>query len=598
MSRGDSAAACHVRPRAGPRVETGVALEDRLDKRDFVVRFAGEANVVTATEALASAAASAGYHVYTFATFPSQILGGPIWTQVRISTTPVTSQGDYPDVLVAFNKYGYDHHMSELRAGGVIIYNSKEFDLPNDGKSFGIDVEALAKEVGNPRATNFVIVGAIAEEIGLDLDDIRRFNKAKYTRGRPSDEQIISSNDAAVDLGAQAARDSGIHIDDIADPSPPDYEQIMIESSDAIGIGAMAAGLEYYAGYPISPATKILIWMESRLLGEDHFVHQVSSEIESINALIGASYTGRKVMTATSGPGLALMSEGLRLAWMAEIPLVVVDVQRGGPATGLPTKTEQSDLFACIHPAHGDVKLPVIAPGDLEECIFGAAKAVNWAERYQGPVILLSELVLSERKQNIRMPDLSLIKVENRQVYSGQNGYRRYGAAELSPMPLPGGPGAYIANGSEHDGFGDTTHLGEVHVHGTNRRFSKLNLLNDGDYEEINPEASVVMMPWGGTKGPAREAFETLRDRGVDIGWFYTMYLHPLPEGALDILLSKDLVIVPELNFQGQWSALLRMDRVKAESITQYTGLPFKAGALADRIETMVRRHQEGKVPV
>ncbi len=291
------------------------------------------------------------------------------------------------------------------------------------------------------------------------------------------------------------------------------------------------------------------------------------------------------------------MSEGLGLAWMAEIPLVVVNVQRGGPATGLPTKTEQSDLFACIHPAHGDLKLPVIAPGDLEECIFGAARAVNWAERYQGPVILISEMVLSERKQNIRKPDLSRIKVEERQVYTGQNGYRRYEASESSPMPLPGGPGAYVANGSEHDEFGDTTHLSEVHVHGTRRRFGKLNLLNDGDYEEINPEASVVMMPWGGTKGPAQEAFETLQERGVDIGWFYTMYLHPLPEGALDILQSKDLVIVPELNFQGQWSALLRMDRVRAESITQYTGLPFKASALADRIETMVLRQQEGKVP-
>ncbi len=245
-----------------------MALEERLDKRDFIVRFAGEANVVTATEALASAAANAGYYVYTFATFPSQIIGGPIWTQVRISTDPVTSQGDYPDLLVAFNEYAYVNHMPELRAGGVTIYNSKEFDLPDDEKSFGIDVEAMAKEVGNPRATNFVIVGAIAHEIGFDLDDIRNFNKEKYTRGRPSDEQIISSNNAALDLGAEAARTSGIQIEDIAPSNPPDYEQIMIESSDAIGIGAMAAGLNYYAGYPISPATKILTWMESRFLGK------------------------------------------------------------------------------------------------------------------------------------------------------------------------------------------------------------------------------------------------------------------------------------------------------------------------------------------
>ncbi|NQW17240.1 MAG: 2-oxoacid:acceptor oxidoreductase family protein [Chloroflexi bacterium] len=567
-----------------------------MEKRDFVVRFAGEANVVTATEALASAAASAGYYVYTFATFPSQILGGPIWTQVRISTVPVFGQGDYPDLLVAFNKYGYDTHHVELRPGGVTIYNSKEFDLPEDGLNFGIDVEALAKEVGNPRATNFVTVGAISQEIGFSLDDVKAFNKTKYSRGRDSDAQIIESNNAALELGAHAARDSGISIESIAAAIPPDYEQVMVESSDMIGLGAMAAGLDYYVGYPISPATKILIWMESRMVGENRFVHQTSSEIESINTLIGAGFAGKKVMTATSGPGLSLMSEGLGLAWMAEIPMVVVNVQRGGPATGLPTKTEQSDLFTCIHPAHGDVRMPVIAPGDLEECLFGSAKAVNWAERYQGPVILLSEMVLSERTQNIKKPDLSKIVVEERKVYTGDNGYHRYASEELSAMPIPGGPGAYVANGSEHDEFGDTTHLASVHVHGTHRRFGKLSLLNDGTYEEFNPEASITMMPWGGTKGPAREAFEILRERGVDIGWFYTMFLHPLPDGALGILKSKDLVIVPELNYQGQWSALLRMDRVKAESITQYTGLPFKAGLLADRIETMVLQHQEGKI--
>jgi len=571
-------------------------LEERLEKRDFVVRFAGEANVVTATEALASAAASAGYYVYTFATFPSQILGGPIWTQVRMSVDPVFGQGDYPDLLVAFNKYGYDTHHPELRAGGVTIYNSKEFDLPVDGLNFGIDVEALAKEVGNPRATNFVTVGAISQEIGFALDDVKAFNKIKYTRGRDSDAQIIDSNDAALELGAQAARDSGIFIESIGASNPPEYEQIMAESSDMIGLGAMAAGLDYYVGYPISPATKILIWMESRMVGENTFVHQTSSEIESINTLIGAGFAGRKAMTATAGPGLSLMSEGIGLAWMSEIPLVIVNVQRGGPATGLPTKTEQSDLFSCIHPAHGDVRIPVIAPGDLEECLFGSAKAVNWAERYQGPVILLSEMVLSERTQNIEKPDLSKIVVEDRQVYTGENGYHRYEAEEVSPMPLPGGPGAYVANGSEHDEFGDTTHLATVHVHGTHRRFGKLNLLNDGTYEDINPDASVVMMPWGGSKGPAREAFEALKDRGVDIGWVYTMYLNPLPDGLLDLLKSKDLVIVPELNYQGQWSALLRMDRVNAESITQYTGLPFKSGLLADRVETMVMQHQEGKV--
>ena len=567
-----------------------------MEKRDFVVRFAGEANVVTATEALASAAAAAGYHVYTFATFPSQILGGPIWTQVRISTSPVLSQGDYPDLLVAFNKLGYDNHHLELQDGGITIYNSAEFDLEDDPRGFGIDVEDLARQVGNPRATNFVTVGAIAAEIGFNLEDIEEFNRKKYTRGRPSDEQIIFSNNAALHLGAEAAQESNVKIDDIESPTPPQYEQVMMDASDAIALGAAAAGLDYYAGYPISPATKILIWMETRFISKDRFVHQVSSEIEAINTCIGAGFAGRKVMTATAGPGFSLMSEGIGLAWMAEIPLVIVNVQRGGPATGLPTKTEQSDLYSSMFPAHGDIRLPVIAPGDIEECFLAGAKSLNWAERYQGPVALLSEMVLTERKQNIRRPDLSAVEQESRQVYIGDNGYRRYETEEISPMPIPGNPGAYVANGSEHDDFGDTTHLASVHVHGTHRRFGKLAVLNDGTYEEENPDAKIVVMPWGGSKGPAKEAFNTLRERGVDIGWAYTMYLHPLPTGFLEKLRSKDLVIVPELNFQGQWSGILRMDRVIAESITQYTGLPFKGSELVDRIEAMIRQHQHEKV--
>ena len=153
------------------------------------------------------------------------------------------------------------------------------------------------------------------------------------------------------------------------------------------------------------------------------------------------------------------MSEGLGLAWMAEIPVVIADIQRGGPSTGLPTKTEQSDLFAVLSPAHGDVRLPVIAPGTVEECFYGAVMAFNWAERYQGPVVLLSEHTLSERQQNIPKPDLSDLVIENRKVYSGENGYLRYEAHELSPMPIPGTPGNYVANGSEHDAMGDTTHL-------------------------------------------------------------------------------------------------------------------------------------------
>lgn len=287
------------------------------------------------------------------------------------------------------------------------------------------------------------------------------------------------------------------------------------------------------------------------------------------------------------------MSEGLGLAWMAEIPIVVVDVQRGGPATGLPTKTEQSDFLSALNPAHGDIRLPVIAPGTVEECFYATVSAFNWAERYQGPVIILSEHSLSESQQNIRKPDPDKIAVENRQTYKGANGYHRYDGLKLSAMPIPGNPGSYVANASEHDGMGDTTHLPIRHIQMTERRFSKLRLLEDGSFESKNSDSSIAIMPWGASKGPALEAYEHIAKKFDNVAWYFTMYLHPLPPKLLEELQTKKLVLVPELNYLGQFSSFLRSQGIQAESITQYTGLPFKVNDLVKRISDRIQKFGE-----
>ena len=509
-----------------------------LKKTDFVVRFAGEGGqgFLSAAVGFAGANTQAGYHAQTFATFPSQITGGPTWMQARISTEPILSRGDSLDVLVVFNDYSYETHKDEVREGGVILFDSDQLQLP-------------------------ICVHVVV---------------------------LVPQNIEALKLGKDAAAASGFSLGELAPPEAPQYEQIFTNGNTALSLGAMQAGVNFYVGYPISPATTVLVWMEENLVGEGKFVYQVSSEIEAINALVGAGYSGAKAMTATAGPGFSLMSEGLGLAWMAEIPCVVVDVQRGGPATGLPTKTEQSDLFAALHPAHGDVSLPVIAPGTVEECFYAAVAAFNWAERYQGPVIVLSEHSLSEREQNFRKPDIESITVENRIVFTGDNEYFRYQDSKMSPMPLPGGPGSYVANASEHDPMGDTTHLPERHIQMTERRFKKLELLEDGAYESQNIDASIALMPWGGSKGSSREAYTQMIEGEIDLAWYFTMYLNPLPKALLEELLTKHLVIVPELNYQGQFSSYLRSKGVKAESITQYTGLPFKVNDLVDRISDRI----------
>ena len=567
-----------------------------MDKDDLIVRFAGEGGqgVVTSAEGLAQAATQTGYNAQTFATFPSQILGGPTWTQTRISVNPVLSSGDELDVLVCFNEQAYMNHSESLSDDGVIVYNSAEFELTDNDSAIGIDFDELAKSTGNTRAANMVVIGALAELVSMKQAILDEFVTKKFTRGRPNDQEIIDSNIKAMGLGRTEVKQRGISIGQLNPSKKPDYEQVLMNGNLAISLVAMHAGVDFFAGYPISPATPILLFMEKNLPAKGKFVFQVSSEIESITALVGAGFAGAKAMTSTAGPGLSLMSEGLGLAWMAEIPLVVVNVQRGGPATGLPTKTEQSDLMSTMFPAHGDIRLPVIAPGSVEECFHGAVTAVNWAERYQGPVILMSEMALSERNQNLRKPDLSKIPVEKRQVNLDSNGYQRYDQSGVSPMPIPGGPGSYVANGSEHDGIGDTTHLAERHVQMTHRRWNKIKVLEDGDFEADAVDSPIALVPWGGTKGPAREAYDKLIKSGTDIGWLYTMFINPLPPDMLTQLRQKELVIVPELNYQGQFSMVLRSMGVNAISITQYTGLPFKVKDLVERVTEQIESYKQG----
>ena len=559
---------------------------------EIVVRFAGEGGqgVVTAAEILARAVSSVGFHSLTFATFPSQILGGPTWTQARLSRTPVLSPGDTIDILVAFNSQAYDEHRPEVREGGVILLDPSVTPDPTDvaHRCIAVPFDDLAKQTGEARAANMVVMGGLSHLINVGLDLFKEFVSRRFA-GRAG---VVEANHMALDLGfAHLAEEEPIA--DLGDPEPPDYDQLFIKGNEALAIGAMHAGIDFFIGYPISPATPILVFMERNLIGPGKVAIQASSEIESITGVLGAGFAGKKAMTATSGPGFTLMGEGIGLAWMAEIPGVVIDVQRGGPATGLPTKTEQSDLLAALAPAHGDSRIPIIAPGTVEECFYAAVHAFNWAERYQGPVLILSEHSLAERAQNVPKPDLSKVPVTGRVTYTGDNGYLRYDAAELSPMPIPGGPGSYVANGSEHDSYGDTTHWPARHVHMTERRFSKLKLLEDGHYEAERTSAKIAVFPWGGSKGPVREAYDLLRAADADLSWYYTMFVSPMPPALVEELRRKDLVIVPELNYQGQMAMVLRSMSVNAEAITQYTGLPFNAKQLSERIEERIARAGE-----
>ena len=241
-------------------------------------------------------------------------------------------------MLVAFNQEAYDNHVEEVREGGVVIYDSAQLELEDDDNSFGMPIQKLARSTGNNRADNMIVIGAVARLVNLPHEYLEQFVVQRFTRGRPNDQQIIDSNIQALGLGRDQAAESGFHLGDIDKAEKPTWKQLLIKGNDAVSLGSVAAGVNFYVGYPISPATPILLWMERNLIGPDKFAYQVSSEIESIAAILGAGFAGKKAMTATAGPGFSLMNEGLGLGWMAEIPIVVVNVQRGGPPPVCPPR--------------------------------------------------------------------------------------------------------------------------------------------------------------------------------------------------------------------------------------------------------------------
>ena len=372
--------------------------------------------------------------------------------------------------------------------------------------------------------------------------------------------------------------------------------------NDALCMGSMAAGCRYYAGYPITPASDIMETLAKAMPKVDGVLMQTEDEIAAITAIIGASFTGAKAMTATAGPGLSLMVEALGLATMEEIPIVVVDVQRGGPSTGMPTKTEQSDLNLAIYGCHGDAPRIVIAPTNAEDCFYTAVQAFNLAEKYQVPVILLSDQHLSQRTQGILRPDLSKLEIIQRRQAPSTNGsspqeFDRYEMTEdyISPMPLPGKHHQhYVATGLEHDEHAHINYSPEAHIRMTEKRTKKIEPATE-EHDMVrrygSEEAQLGLIAWGSSEGPIREAIERAEAKGYKVAALIFKLLSPLPEKAARAFIeSIPIVSVVELNASGQFANYLQSRLcVPLKRFNIYTGLPFKAGDIEQYIEGVLQ---------
>ena len=571
-----------------------------MPTQDLVIRIAGEAGegVLSTGQLLAQAAARGGFQVITYFSPPAEIKGGPSFFQIRLSGGALYAEGDVLDILLAFNHEAFERNIAELRPGGLLIYDSSELTPPDSlqYRSVALPLTEIAKtQLKFELGKNVVAVGATAALFGLSTEHISRLLRERFGR---KGEEILNKNFAALDAGIRYVEE---HISDRSsyglEPGDISPDVIVVSGNQAVGLGALAGGLEFFAGYPITPASDIMEFLAENLPKVGGSVVQAEDEIASIGMVLGASYAGKRAMTSTSGPGLSLMVEMLGLGSMAEIPAVIVDTQRAGPSTGMPTREEQGDLYLAAYGGHGDVPRIVLAPTSVADCFDQTVNALNLSERFQVPVVVLSDTVLAVRTQNIRQPDLGSVHVESRLKYkpNGADGvYRRYDPDApdgVSAMSVPGQPGGqYAATGLEHSDRSRPRYDQRTHAAMTEKRHRKLEAalfaappaLRYGD-----PDAPIGVVTWGSTAGVVVEAIDQLRIRGIAVDLIAPKMLRPLPDHELaDFLASKQVVLCPEINYTGQFADMLTARyRRELVRVNAYGGVAFKVGRIVDEIE-------------
>jgi len=567
-----------------------------MPKSDIIIRIGGEGGegVISAGDMFSTGAARTGFHVFTFRTYPAEIKGGHAWYQIRVGDKRVLSIGDGVDVLIAFDGEAYDRHLGDVNEHGVVIYDP---DRVHVGESNGrimypIPLQRIAREkLDFQRGKNVLTLGIMAGLFGLEPNSLEDLVRSRLKRRA----ELLSKNLEALHYGydytRQIRKEDGYYLG-----TSDHVSRLVMSGNDAIVVGALHAGCRFYAGYPITPASEILEAMARELPKLGGVFLQGEDEMASLASCVGASFAGTKAMTATSGPGFSLMTELMGLASMTEVPLVIVDAQRAGPSTGMPTKLEQGDLFQALYGGHGDFPRIVMAPASVEDCLFEIVHAFNLAEKYQMPAIFLSDQSLSHRTESLELPDVSGLTAVNRERPKDGDlaSYSRFRVTEsgVSPMSQPGVDiqGAYVAPGLEHDESGHPDLEPAIHEIMTQKRFRKLATLQS----ELEPtprygseKPRVGIIGWGATEGAIREAVDRALAAGYEVAALHPRVLNPLPEKELgDFIDSVEHVIVPEVNYQGQMAHHLAATfGFKPVRLNKYGGLPFTPGEIFRKIE-------------
>ncbi|GFN31816.1 2-oxoacid:acceptor oxidoreductase subunit alpha [Paenibacillus xylaniclasticus] len=533
-----------------------------------------------------------GYYLYGYRHFSSRIKGGHTNNKIRISTQPIRAISDDLDILVAFDQESIDLNAHELRSGGVVVADAK-FNpvIPEgiDARLFAVPITAIAEELGTSLMKNMVASGASWALLGLPLEV---FNKAVEEEFGRKGQAIVEKNVEAVKRGAEfILEQAGGPLDEFKLEEADGKQKLFIIGNEAIGLGSIAAGCRLMSAYPITPASEIMEYLIKKLPKFGGTVIQTEDEIAAVTMAIGANYAGVRTMTASAGPGLSLMMEAIGLAGMTEQPLVIVDTQRGGPSTGLPTKQEQSDLNAMVYGTHGEIPKVVIAPASIEDCFYDMIEAFNVSEQYQVPVIVMTDLQLSLGKQSCEVFDYDSIHINrgklvtNVPVSEDNALFKRYELTEdgISPRVLPGEKGGlHHVTGVEHDEVGRPSESAVNRKKMMDKRLNKLNGLRIRDAIRVdathsNPDLLIIGM--GSTGGTIDEARRRLEADGITSNHVMIRQIAPFPAEELSAYLNgAKRVIVLENNATAQLASQIKMHAGYADKIhnlLKYDGNPF-----------------------
>ena len=538
---------------------------------------AGGDGVVSAGESLLTAAALEGYHGIMTKSFGSQIRGGEASCRLRLATRPVLTPNGPLDVAVALNWEDFKRFGWELpvEPATIMIYESNTGvapdKLPLEGVTpaavFSVPITEMAvKHAGTDKAKNIVVIGLLAGWFGIGCESMLEGIRKKFAK---KGAEVAEGNARAFQAGLEFAQAHPLAMDrKLAVPQTGREAKLLTDGNDMCAAAAIFAGCSFFAGYPITPSTEIMQFLDREIWKYGGTLLQAEDEIASIGAVVGASFAGKKAMTATSGPGMSLMTEMFGLASIAELPLVCVDVQRGGPSTGMPTKAEQSDLFQAAFSAHGDALRPVLAPTSVGDMFGVTVEAFNLAEYYQTPVIVLSDQEISQRKETVEPIRTTTFKlVERRRPTEAElTDYARFKLTEsgISPISHPGMPGGnYLAAGIEHNELGRPTASGELHTRMNEKRFRKfapLQSRRDLFEMEGDADALIGLVSWGSVAGVAREALRLARAEGLRAKLLVPKLLYPVAEPVYqDFFASVKRGLFVEQSYQGQLYRLVRM---------------------------------------